>query len=182
MNSPAPRLLLCSSPRHDSQTLPPITTGAPPLPDTRQKIRQRGFHIHSRHPLAKQIPQFKSILIHLPRLSAQPESDMSRHIQLSIRNNVTRCALALPSIIHPRHRFLRRRFHKLSVPGCFTRIKGAFCALQTTMKTTREREISHRLAPFWSHQSQAALGAAERRNCHAFCSRRLCIVIILHDA
>lgn len=65
VDSLARRLLLCSSPAMASN---PLTNHhrCPSLPGTRLEIRQGGFHIHSRHLLAKQMIQFKSALIHGP--------------------------------------------------------------------------------------------------------------------
>lgn len=59
VDPPIRRLLLCSSPPWPSN--PPANHHRhPSLPDTRLEIRQRGFHIDSRHLLAKQMIQFKT--------------------------------------------------------------------------------------------------------------------------
>jgi len=95
--SPIRSLLLCSSlamaPKASRQSRPV----SPSLPDTRLEIRQRGFYIHSRHPLAKhRMIQFKPVLIHarqLDRVPAQPAPDnqICAATQLSTNHHITCC-------------------------------------------------------------------------------------------
>jgi hypothetical protein len=124
-------------PRH-SKPAPASPQVLPSLPDTRLEIRQRRFHIHSRHPLAKhRMIQFKPVLIHDRHLSAQPEPDNQIYATKQLTPITTAHVIA-------------QKIAQAIRPTSSIRVSGTVCALRSPDGCVpgRLRVFSHDLATF----------------------------------